>query len=225
MTSQKTDSSTPEAAIAEALEGKNGPEADVLDRARNAILGLVNRAAGTAAADLQEAREVAERLADQLRAAHEQLRAAHDQINVSRRMSETIKIGPIAPRNGCSKYHRRSNKSFWVRTIVASPVLARRHKTKSTTQRDSRFCDVGKITGLKSSCWIVNVPISKRALIQRLRRALRAEGKHLRTARADKRKLFGHYYLVGRKELIENVDIEKLGRDLKVLEPWESLGD
>ena len=81
MTSQKTDSSTPEAAIAEALEGKNGPEADVLDRAGNAILGLVNRAAGTAAADLQEAREVAERLADQLRAAHEQLRAAHDQIN------------------------------------------------------------------------------------------------------------------------------------------------
>jgi DNA repair exonuclease SbcCD ATPase subunit len=81
MTSQKTDSSTPEAAIAEALEGKNGPEADVLDRAGNAILGLVNRAAGTAAADLQEAREVAERLADQLIAAHEQLRAAHDQIN------------------------------------------------------------------------------------------------------------------------------------------------
>jgi hypothetical protein len=72
---------------------------------------------------------------------------------------------------------------------------------------------------------MAKVPISRRALIQRLRRALRADGKHLRTARAGKRKLFGHYYLVGRKELIENVDIEKLGRDLNVLEPWESLGD
>jgi hypothetical protein len=47
----------------------------------------------------------------------------------------------------------------------------------------------------------------------------------LHTARAAKRNLFGRYYLVGRKELIENVDIEKLARDLKVLEPWESLGD
>jgi DNA repair exonuclease SbcCD ATPase subunit len=81
MTSQKTDSPTSEAVISEAFEAKNGPEADMLDRAGNAILGLVNRAAGTAAADLQEAREVAEKLADQLRAAHEQLRAAHDQIN------------------------------------------------------------------------------------------------------------------------------------------------
>ena len=47
----------------------------------------------------------------------------------------------------------------------------------------------------------------------------------MRTARADKRKLFGHYYLVGRKELVENVDIEKLARDLKVLKPEESLSD
>jgi hypothetical protein len=62
----------------------------------------------------------------------------------------------------------------------------------------------------------VNVPISKRALIQRLWSALRANGKHLRRARANKRKLFG-------KELIENVDIEKSARDLKVLEPWEEI--
>ena len=72
---------------------------------------------------------------------------------------------------------------------------------------------------------MVKVPISKRALVQRLRRALRVDGKYLRTARANKRKLFGHYYLVGRKELIENVDIEKLARDLKVLKPEESLSD
>jgi hypothetical protein len=45
----------------------------------------------------------------------------------------------------------------------------------------------------------------------------------LRTARSDKRKLFGHYYLVGRNELIENVDIEKLARDMKLLKPGEEL--
>jgi hypothetical protein len=72
---------------------------------------------------------------------------------------------------------------------------------------------------------VVNVPINKRALIQRLRRALRADGKQLRAAHANKRKLFGHYYIVGRKELIENVDIEKLARDLKVLKPEENLSD
>ncbi|MFY9835406.1 MAG: hypothetical protein WAK55_02870 [Xanthobacteraceae bacterium] len=47
----------------------------------------------------------------------------------------------------------------------------------------------------------------------------------MRTARANKRKLFGHYYLVGRRELIEDVDIEELARDLKVLKPEESLSD
>jgi hypothetical protein len=72
---------------------------------------------------------------------------------------------------------------------------------------------------------MVKVPISKRVFIQRLRRTLRADGKNLRTARADKRKLFGHCYLVGRKELIENVDIERLARDIQVLEPWEMVGD
>jgi DNA repair exonuclease SbcCD ATPase subunit len=71
-----------EAAVSDALEVKNtGSEADLLDRAGNAILGLVNRAAGTAAADVKEAREVAEKLADQLQATRDQLQAAHDQIN------------------------------------------------------------------------------------------------------------------------------------------------
>jgi chromosome segregation ATPase len=88
MTSQETDMPTPKAAISEALEAKNGSEAEIVDRAGNAILGLVSRAADAAAADLREAREVAEKLTDELRAADErlrdadhQLRAAHDQIN------------------------------------------------------------------------------------------------------------------------------------------------
>src|SRR5215468_9959991 len=83
MTSQARD--TPEAvsevtdtraaAIPDAAEAKNmeadvvDRAADVVDRAGNAIVALVNRAAGNAEADLQAAREAAEKLADQLRAA------------------------------------------------------------------------------------------------------------------------------------------------------------
>jgi chromosome segregation ATPase len=85
MTSQETDPLTLEAdieaAISDELEGKNTGSADVLDRAGNAILELVTRAAGTVQADLQEAREAAERLALQLQASRDQLRAAHDEIN------------------------------------------------------------------------------------------------------------------------------------------------
>ena len=81
MTSQETKAPTLEAAISDVLEAQNSGSADVLDRAGNAILGLVNQAAGTVQADLQEARQVAEALAEELRASRDQLRAAHDQIN------------------------------------------------------------------------------------------------------------------------------------------------
>jgi septal ring factor EnvC (AmiA/AmiB activator) len=50
-----------------------GTEADQLDRAGHAILGLVNRAADSTEADLRAAREAAAKLADQLRAAHNQI--------------------------------------------------------------------------------------------------------------------------------------------------------
>jgi chromosome segregation ATPase len=85
MTSPEIDTPTLEAdieaAISDELEAKNTGSADVLDRAGNAILGLVTRAAGTVQADLREAREVAQKLAEQLRATRDQLQAAHDQIN------------------------------------------------------------------------------------------------------------------------------------------------
>jgi hypothetical protein len=59
MTSRETDTLTLEAdieaAISDELEAINTGSADVLDRAGNAILELVARAAGTAQADLQEA--------------------------------------------------------------------------------------------------------------------------------------------------------------------------
>jgi chromosome segregation ATPase len=76
MTDQVTD--TPPVA---SEEKSAGSEADVMDRAGNAILGLVDRAADSAVADFQEAREAAEKLEDQLRAAQDQLRAAQDRIN------------------------------------------------------------------------------------------------------------------------------------------------
>jgi chromosome segregation ATPase len=85
MTSQEPDPLTLEADIEAAVSGeldaKNNGSADVLDRAGNAILELVTRAAGTAQADLQEAREVAERLALQLQTSRDHLRAADDEIN------------------------------------------------------------------------------------------------------------------------------------------------
>ena len=86
MTNQERDTPALEAdigaAISDAFETKNtGSEAEIVDRAGNAILGLVGRAADAAAADLQEAREVAENLADQLRAANKQVQAAHEQLN------------------------------------------------------------------------------------------------------------------------------------------------
>jgi DNA repair exonuclease SbcCD ATPase subunit len=81
MTDQVTD--TPAAVPYAPKEKRAGSEAEILDRAGNAILGLVGRAADAAAADLREAREVAEKLADQLRAAHDQLRVAHDQLRAA----------------------------------------------------------------------------------------------------------------------------------------------
>jgi ABC-type transporter Mla subunit MlaD len=88
MTSRETDPPTLEAdieaAVSDALEAKNtGSEAEIVDRAGNAILGLVSRAADAAAADVKQARDAAEKLADQLRAANEQLQAAHDQLRAA----------------------------------------------------------------------------------------------------------------------------------------------
>jgi len=48
-------------------------EADQLDRAGSAILGLINQAADITEAGLQVAREAAEKLADQLRAAQNRI--------------------------------------------------------------------------------------------------------------------------------------------------------
>ena len=96
MTSQATD--TPEAAsevtdttgaviMYIAPEAKK-TEADVLDRAGHAVLGLVNRDARTAEADLQAAREVAEKLTDQLRAAQSQINELEASVRYYRERTE-----------------------------------------------------------------------------------------------------------------------------------------
>jgi DNA repair exonuclease SbcCD ATPase subunit len=54
-------------------------EADIVDRTGSAILDFVKRAGDET--DLQEARDVADKLADALRATRDQLQAAHDQID------------------------------------------------------------------------------------------------------------------------------------------------
>jgi septal ring factor EnvC (AmiA/AmiB activator) len=54
-------------------EKSTGSETDIVDRAGNAILDFVQHAGDTTETELQEAREAAEYLADQLRAAHDQI--------------------------------------------------------------------------------------------------------------------------------------------------------
>ena len=54
-------------------EKSTGSETDIVDRAGNAILEFVKHAGETTKTELQEAREAAEYLADQLRAANDQI--------------------------------------------------------------------------------------------------------------------------------------------------------
>jgi hypothetical protein len=73
------------------------------------------------------------------------------------------------------------------------------------------------------------VPVTKRALVQRLSRALAKEGEGLRKSRGTQAHLdVGEYYAF---DLSKNVitrkhfDLEELGRKLGVLEPFEALSD
>ena len=73
-----------------------------MDRAGNAILEFLKHAGETTETELQEAREAAEYLADQLR-------AAKDRINDLEADSDAIRLGQIALRNGCVKFRRKSS--------------------------------------------------------------------------------------------------------------------
>ncbi len=73
------------------------------------------------------------------------------------------------------------------------------------------------------------VPVSKRALIQRINRALHHDGQRLRTARNARTRLdLGDYYVVDVSVggcVDAHVDLEDLGRELKVLNSWEALDE
>lgn len=74
----------------------------------------------------------------------------------------------------------------------------------------------------------MKVPTTKRALIARVRRILRKAGEDLRMATPEQRKAMGlgKYYLVDSKGILDkNVDVEDLARELKLLQPWETLSD
>jgi hypothetical protein len=68
------------------------------------------------------------------------------------------------------------------------------------------------------------VGVTETALFQRLQRALRRRGKYLHVADSKKRKRWrlGRYYIAGPNGVIDqDVNIERLAREMKVLEPWE----
>jgi hypothetical protein len=67
------------------------------------------------------------------------------------------------------------------------------------------------------------VPISTRALLQRINRRLAADGKVLKAARTAKVALsVGHYFVVrGNRIARERINPEALARELGLLADWE----
>jgi hypothetical protein len=71
----------------------------------------------------------------------------------------------------------------------------------------------------------MRIEVTENAVFCRLQRFLPAKGKLLRVANTRKQKLgLGRYYTIGAQGVIDtDVNIEKLARELKVLEPWETV--
>jgi chromosome segregation ATPase len=143
-----------EAATSDAPEAKNtGPEAEIVDRAGSAILGLVSRAADAAAADLREAREVAERLVLQLQASRDQVRAAEDQINA---LKADVRLYRDRA-NRAEKWLQQISSEIEQKFLAADhrrPVLRgapQQNEAKTTAPRDPRFSGIGEITKSKSN--------------------------------------------------------------------------
>lgn len=70
------------------------------------------------------------------------------------------------------------------------------------------------------------VPVTERALLQRLNRKLAADGQAVRSARGEAAKHMGRFFTLDWRQTAvtgTNVDIEELGRELEVLQPWERL--
>lgn len=70
------------------------------------------------------------------------------------------------------------------------------------------------------------VPITEKALYQRINRKLRSQGKVLKRARGRVEKTLGQYYVVNVERNFvaqQDVDIVELARELGVMAAWESL--
>jgi hypothetical protein len=72
-----------------------------------------------------------------------------------------------------------------------------------------------------------SVPVSMRALVQRVNRQLAKKGEQLRAARGEgARQDVGDFFIISVAENIlvrKEVNLEELGRELGVLQPWESV--
>jgi hypothetical protein len=69
------------------------------------------------------------------------------------------------------------------------------------------------------------VPVTMRALTQRINRKLEPAGKVLKAARGKEKDALGTFYLLDFSRGVEDthVDLESLGRELGALGQWESL--
>jgi hypothetical protein len=70
------------------------------------------------------------------------------------------------------------------------------------------------------------VPVSLRAVLQRINRKLRDDGEAIRAARSERaRSDFGDYYVVSDRSGVwpTHVDPEALAREIGVLQPWEEM--
>ncbi len=71
-------------------------------------------------------------------------------------------------------------------------------------------------------------PITERALLQRIRRALAKDGKTIKAARSQaEAQTLGAFYIVDNQNTIAATvpDLETYARQMRVLEPWETLGE
>ncbi len=73
------------------------------------------------------------------------------------------------------------------------------------------------------------VPVTSRALIQRINRALKDRGEMVRTARGERALLdLGQFYVIDVSAncvMAKDIDLEQWGRDLEALKPFEALAE
>jgi chromosome segregation ATPase len=97
-------------------EKSTGSEADPIDQAGDAILELVNYVADTTEVDLQEAREAAEKLAAQLRAANDQINNLEEKVSYYQAQADRTEINNLEAK--VRYYQARAERAEkWLRQI------------------------------------------------------------------------------------------------------------